>query len=112
MPKLRPTVDATESRLIFRMAAVGLTWAKIQRVGALERVADQLQKKAKVKKDVPLQKITAEAGVEACNRAVADALYEVDIYYRKLKERQVLKDEDLPYISSSRCNGHCSSHRR
>ena len=65
-------------------------------VKKLERVLEQLLIKANAKRDVTIQKVKAVAAVKACDRSVLDALHAVDIYYRKLKERQVLKDEDLP----------------
>lgn len=63
-------------------------------VKRMEIVADRLQKHAMAKRDVPISQVKAVAGVKASIRAVLDAFHGEGIYYRKLKERQVLKDGD------------------
>lgn len=55
----------------------------------------KLQRKVKAKKEVTVAMIKDEAGVDACDRVVLDAFHAEDIYFRPLRQRPILTDEDI-----------------
>jgi len=61
----------------------------------LTAALQKLQKKAKAEKEVTVAMVKAAAGVEASDRAVLDAFHADDIYFRPLRERPILRDEDI-----------------
>ena len=66
----------------------------------LKGALDRLLKKAKGLKEVTVEMVKAEAGVEASNRCVLDALHSHGIWFNKLKEKPVLEAGDVKALKT------------
>ena len=61
----------------------------------LKNALDRLLKKANAEKQVTVDMIKAEAGVDASNRCVLDAFHADNFWFFKLKEKPILEEGDV-----------------
>lgn len=61
----------------------------------LDKAVTALQKKANARTEISVRAVKEKAGVEASDRAVLEAFHEKDIWFRPLRQKPILTDEDV-----------------
>lgn len=65
------------------------------KLAKLEKALDVLQKKAKANSEITVGAVKERAGVVASNRTVLEAFHDNDIWFRPLRQKPILTDEDV-----------------
>ena len=64
-------------------------------LGKLERNLKLMQRRANAHREISVKAVKERAGVEACDRSVLDAFHEDGIYFRPLRQKPILTDDDV-----------------